>query len=81
LTGEPINAATALEIGLVNSVVPVGELKEAVDAFVARLLALPEASVKATKRLIVGAMNRDFEAQDEAERQEQSKLLRLLIGR
>jgi enoyl-CoA hydratase/carnithine racemase len=81
LTGEPINAATALEIGLVNSVVPVGELKEAVDVFVARLLALPEASVKATKRLIVGAMNRDFEAQDEAERQEQSKLLRLLIGR
>jgi enoyl-CoA hydratase/carnithine racemase len=81
LTGEPINAATALEIGLVNSVVPVGELKEAVDVFVARLLALPEASVKATKRLIVGAMNRDFEAQEEAERQEQSKLLRLLMGR
>jgi enoyl-CoA hydratase/carnithine racemase len=81
LTGEPINPTTALQIGLVNSVVPLGELNGAVDAFVAKLLALPKASVKATKRLILGAMNRDYESQEEAERQEQGKLLRLLVGR
>jgi enoyl-CoA hydratase/carnithine racemase len=35
LTGEPISAATALEWGLVNRVVPVSELDAAVDALVA----------------------------------------------
>lgn len=38
LTGEPVPAATALEWGLVNEVVPVGELDESVDALVARIL-------------------------------------------
>jgi enoyl-CoA hydratase/carnithine racemase len=80
LTGEPVSAAIALQIGLVNSVVPVNELALAVDSFVARLLVLPEAAQRATKRLLIGAMSRDFESQEEAERQAQNKLLRLLIG-
>jgi enoyl-CoA hydratase/carnithine racemase len=80
LTGEPVPATVALQIGLVNAVVPVNELALAVDSFVARLLVLPEAAVRATKRLLTGAMGRDFESQEEAERQAQNKLLRLLIG-
>lgn len=80
LTGVPVDSAKALQIGLVNAVVPVGELLEAVDTWVSTLLALPEPSVKATKRLILGALNRNFNEQEMAERQEQSQLLRLLIG-
>jgi enoyl-CoA hydratase/carnithine racemase len=38
LTGEPIDAATALDWGLVNQVVPTGELDGAVDRLVGRLL-------------------------------------------
>lgn len=80
LLGAPVDSARAMQIGLVNLVAPVGELLETVDTFVADLLALPESSVKATKRLILGAPGNGFEAQELAERQEQSRLLRLLIG-
>jgi enoyl-CoA hydratase/carnithine racemase len=38
LTGDPIDAHTALEWGLVNRVVPAGELDEAVADLVARML-------------------------------------------
>jgi cyclohexa-1,5-dienecarbonyl-CoA hydratase len=37
LTGEPINARTALEIGLVNRVVPRSDLEATVDAMVKRI--------------------------------------------
>ena len=39
LTGQPISAKRALELGLVNRVVPVGELGAAVKEFVAAILA------------------------------------------
>lgn len=80
LTGAPVDSATAKQIGLVNIVAPKNELSKTVDAFVETLLALPEPSVRATKRLIASALRNDFDAQELAERQEQSKLLRLLIG-
>jgi enoyl-CoA hydratase/carnithine racemase len=38
LTGEPIDASTALDWGLVNDVVPPSELDTAVDALVAQIL-------------------------------------------
>ncbi len=38
LTGEPVGAATALEWGLVNQVVPTAELDAAVDALAAQIL-------------------------------------------
>lgn len=81
LTGAPVDSSRAMQMGLVNAVAPTDELLEAVDTFVTNLLALPDASMKATKRLILSAMSNDFKAQELAERQEQSKLLRLLIGR
>ncbi|HUW78332.1 MAG TPA: enoyl-CoA hydratase/isomerase family protein [Candidatus Nanopelagicaceae bacterium] len=80
LAGEPVDAQRALMIGLVNSVVPVAELETFVDAFVAKLVALPDASMRATKRLILGALERDFAHQEDAERRAQSQLLRNLSG-
>jgi len=38
LTGEPVDAATALDWGLVNEVVPAAELDEAVDRLVEQIL-------------------------------------------
>jgi len=38
LTGEPVDAATALEWGLVNQVVPTTELDAAVEALAAQIL-------------------------------------------
>lgn len=81
LIGAPVDSTRALQLGLVNKVVPVAELSKAVDSFVEVLLALPDASVRATKRLILGALNRNFDEQEMAERQEQSQLLRILMGR
>lgn len=50
--GEPFTAQAALEMGLVNAVVPVAELEEQVSRRVARLVALPAPSLRATKRLM-----------------------------
>ena len=81
LTGTPVDSTTALQIGLANKVVPVAELDNAVDSFVKTLLALPAASVRATKRLLLGALTSNFEEQELAERQEQTQLLRITMGR
>ena len=81
LTGAPVDSTRALQIGLANKVVPVAELAKAVDSFVNTLLALPAASVRATKRLLLGALTRNFEEQELAERQEQTQLLRITMGR
>lgn len=50
LTGEPIDAATALEWGLVNRVVPRSELTDAVSAFVDSITESPTESVRLAKR-------------------------------
>ena len=50
LTGEPIDAATALAWGLVNRVVPASELDAAVRAFTAIIIARSRAVVAAGKR-------------------------------
>jgi len=81
LLGRPVDSPKALQIGLVNEVVPLGELSGSVDVLVRNLLALPEASMRATKRLLLDALTNNYQAQTLAERQEQSKLLRILIGR
>ncbi|MGF1660931.1 MAG: enoyl-CoA hydratase-related protein [Kineosporiaceae bacterium] len=52
LTGEPIDAGRALELGLVNAVVPAGELVTTARAFVDRVAAQPREAVRATKRLL-----------------------------
>lgn len=55
LLGEPFNAATAHEIGLVTAVVPRAKLDDHVQGRIKRLVALPAASLRATKALIRGA--------------------------
>lgn len=50
LTGEPIDAETALEWGLVNRVVPRSELTDAVSAFVDDVVRSPKESIRLAKR-------------------------------
>jgi enoyl-CoA hydratase/carnithine racemase len=54
LLGEPINAATAERLGLVNQLVEPEALSAALDALIAKLLALPPAALRATKALLHG---------------------------
>ncbi|EHR53505.1 enoyl-CoA hydratase/carnithine racemase [Saccharomonospora amisosensis] len=69
LTGEPIDAARAYQIGLVNEVVPAGELREATQLFAERIAANAPLSVLAAKATIYAAADRGWhDALDEADR-------------
>ena len=70
LLGEPIDAATAERYGLVNRVVPATDFARGLDAIVDTLLALPPASVRASKRLSARAFDLPF---DEFRRQMQAE--------
>lgn len=61
LLGEPIAAATAEAYGLVNRVVPAADFPRALDDTLARFLALPPASVRASKRLMARAFDLPFD--------------------
>ena len=52
LTGDPVSAAQALEWGLVNEVVPAMSLMKRGQQVAERLLAMPAAALRETKRLI-----------------------------
>ena len=52
LLGEPFGAAEAYALGLLTAVVPKEELTGHVDKQLAKLVALPAGSVRATKRLM-----------------------------
>lgn len=52
LTGEPLAAAAALEVGLLTSVVEPGHAPAAAMAIADRLAALPREAVRATRRLL-----------------------------
>ena len=61
LLGDLIDAREAERYGLVNRVVPAAEFADALDAVVQRFLALPQESVRASKRLTARAFDADFE--------------------
>jgi enoyl-CoA hydratase/carnithine racemase len=61
LLGEPITAREAERYGLVNRVVPAADFPAAADALATRFLTLPEASVRASKRLTRQAFDLDLE--------------------
>jgi enoyl-CoA hydratase/carnithine racemase len=61
LLGDPITAREAERYGLVNRVVSASEFPAAVEATVQRFLALPPASVQASKRLTARAFDLDLE--------------------
>jgi enoyl-CoA hydratase len=52
LTGEPVTAAKAAEIGLINHCVPAAELDAAVEGCCNRLLILSTHAVRGTKQVI-----------------------------
>ena len=62
LLGEPIDAGTAERYGLVNRVVPAADFERALAETVDKLLALPPASVRASKRLTARAFDLEFDA-------------------
>ena len=61
LLGEPFGAQEAYEMGMANKVVPIAELNDYANQQAAKLVALPAASLRATKRLMkssqVGVVN------------------------
>lgn len=61
LTGEPVAAAEALEMGLVNQVVPAGELDAAVDTLVAQLTERSPAALRRGKYASYAIESMSFE--------------------
>jgi enoyl-CoA hydratase/carnithine racemase len=59
LTGEPVSAQQALEWGLVNRVVPPGELEAATTELVDKILACAPSAIRLQKELIVRWRNTD----------------------
>ncbi|KAA8887830.1 crotonase/enoyl-CoA hydratase family protein [Nocardia colli] len=49
LTGRPVDAAEALQIGLANRVVPTGEARSAAEQLAAELAALPQACLRSDR--------------------------------
>ncbi len=58
LTGEPITAARALELGLVNEVVPLAELHAAANRWAEKVLACSPLSVRATKQAALDSLDK-----------------------
>jgi enoyl-CoA hydratase/carnithine racemase len=79
LLARPVTAAEALAWGLVTRVAGDEGLDDAVDALVTALLALPAPVLRATKRLVAGAVERSAAEQRQAERRAQVPLLRAAV--
>src|SRR5262249_30247451 len=62
LSGEPIDAETALRIGLVSRVVPAEELPEATREFAQRFALSAPRSVQVAKRTLLNGLDMSFEA-------------------
>jgi enoyl-CoA hydratase/carnithine racemase len=75
LLGDPVPAEEAHRIGLVNRVVPDGELAAETAAWARRLADGAEAGIRATKRMLREEMETTFEAALEAEAAGQADLL------
>lgn len=69
LLGQRFGAIEALQMGLVNQVLPDEGLDQAVDTLIGRLVAAPGESVRRTKRLLDLSMQNDLESQLELEAQ------------
>lgn len=67
LLGERFDARRALELGLINRLVPLDRLTAETEALAARLASGPTHAYGATKRLLNASLDRTLEAQLEAE--------------
>jgi enoyl-CoA hydratase len=61
LTGDVVAAGRALEIGLVNRVVPPEELLDAAVGLAARIASRPRRAVEATKHMLRASWNQDLQ--------------------
>jgi enoyl-CoA hydratase len=62
LTGEPVSAATALEWGLANRVLPSRELHGEAQALAEQLAALPRFAIQSAKAAFGASHQPDFSA-------------------
>ncbi|MFD6451803.1 enoyl-CoA hydratase-related protein, partial [Nocardia sp. NPDC060220] len=72
LTGEPITAARALELGLINRVVPAAEVLDAALALAGRIAENAPLAVQASKRVALGMIDgklADDDAWDQSNRE------------
>ena len=67
--GEPLNAQTALQHGLINAVAPQGKVMEIATEWAKKLLKLPPVGLRCGKLLVDIAMNGSLKTGIEAERQ------------
>jgi enoyl-CoA hydratase/carnithine racemase len=81
LTARQVDAVEALAIGLATIVVPRASLDAAVADLVAALLSPPPDVVTETKAMLLGALHRDRDAQEAAERAAQLRRLRAVADR
>jgi len=61
LTGEPVDAPTALQLGLVNAVFPAGQFRSMADQWIARLTRQSPSSLRLAKRAFRLAQADQFE--------------------
>jgi enoyl-CoA hydratase/carnithine racemase len=80
VTGRRIGADEAHRVGLANVVVPRADLDAAAADLCAAVLAADRGAVAEIKALLAGAADRDYAAQDRAEREAQTRRLRDLAG-
>ena len=79
-TARRVGAAEAERSGLVNLTVSLDQLGGAVDDLVTALLSTNRDATTETKRLLLGARNRDYDDQRLAEREAQVQRLRALLA-
>lgn len=79
VSGRMVPAAEALALGIVSATAPVDSLMSVVDATVDAILAMPDSSVRATKRVLAKVANERRDDQRAIERAAQGDLLRALI--
>lgn len=74
LTGDMVDARTALDIGLVSQVLPAESFLDQAAAYAARLAALPTRALASAKRLIRESLNADLETSLKAEAKAQAEM-------
>ncbi len=74
LIGDSISAKEALDLGLINKIVPQAELETATMEYAKKIAAGPPLAVQATKKMLYNYFKQSEEAQAEEERQTQIKM-------
>ena len=73
ITGDQIDAAEALRIGLVNRVAPAEQFADELESFAVRMAGAPTRAVVATRRIMAGALRQSLGETLEAEAMAQAE--------